>query len=84
MNWVPMKASSCHALVGVADHPAERTEMGIGDLADKAKDLASEHEDAVTDGIDKAADLADEKTEGKYSDQIETGADKAKDFVEEL
>jgi len=58
--------------------------MGIGDFADKAKDLASEHEDKVQEGIDKAADMADEKTEGKYSDQIDQGAEKAKDYVENL
>lgn len=58
--------------------------MGIGDFADKAKDLADEHEDKVTEGIEKAADMADEKTEGKYSDQIDQGAEKAKDFVEGL
>lgn len=58
--------------------------MGIGDFAEKAKDLGSEHEDKVTEGIDKAADMADEKSDGKYSDQIDTGAEKAKDFVEGL
>ena len=58
--------------------------MGIGDFVDKAKDLASEHEDKVDEGIDKAADLADEKTEGKYSDQIDQGAEKAKEYVENL
>lgn len=58
--------------------------MGMGDFADKAKDLASEHEDKVKDGIDQAADMADEKTEGKYSDQIDQGAEKAKDYVEGL
>ena len=58
--------------------------MGIGDFVDKAKDLVSENEEQVEDAIDKAADLADEKTGDKYSDQIETGAEKAKDFVEGL
>ncbi len=58
--------------------------MGIGDFVDRAKDLASEHEDEVKDAIDKAAEMADEKTEGKYSDQIATGAEKGKEFVEGL
>lgn len=58
--------------------------MGIGDFADKAKDLASEHEDKVKEGIEKAADVADEKTEGKYSEQIDQGAESAKDYVEGL
>ena len=50
----------------------------------KGKDLAAENEDAILDGIDKAADMADEKTDGKYTDQIETGAEKAKEVVEGL
>lgn len=58
--------------------------MGVGDFVDKAKDMASEHEEAVTDGIDKAAEMADEKTGGEYSDQIDQGAGKAKDYVEGL
>lgn len=62
----------------------EGVSIGIGDFVDKAKDLASEHEDQVTEGIDKAANMADEKTEGKYSDQIDQGVEKAKDFVEGL
>lgn len=62
----------------------EGANMGIGDFVDKAKDLAAEHEDKVTDGIDKVADMVDDKTDGKYSDQIDQGAEKAKDFVEGL
>ena len=58
--------------------------MGIGDFVDKAKDLASENEDAVKDGIDKAADFADEKTGGQHSEHIDKGAEAAKDFVEDL
>lgn len=45
-------------------------------------EAASEHEDAIEDGIDKVADVVDDKTGGKYSDQIDTGADKAKDLVD--
>lgn len=50
----------------------------------KGKEVAADHEDAVQDGIDKAADMADDKTGGKYSDQIDTGAEKAKEVVEGL
>ncbi len=58
--------------------------MGIGDFVEKAKDLAAEHEDKVSDGIEKVADVIDDKTEGKYSDQIDQGVEKAKDLVEGL
>lgn len=50
----------------------------------KGKDLAAEHEDTIQDGIDKAADVVDDKTDGKYSDHIDTGAEKAKEVVEGL
>lgn len=58
--------------------------MGVGDFVDKAKDMASENEEAVKEGIDKAADMADEKTGGKYTDQVDQGAEKAKEYVEGL
>lgn len=48
-------------------------------LFDKAKDLASENSDAVNEGLDKATDFANEKTGGQYEDQIQQGADFARD-----
>lgn len=58
--------------------------MGIGDLADKAKDLAADHKDKVKERIDKAGEVVDEKTDGKYSEQIDKGEEGAKDYVEDL
>ena len=57
--------------------------MGIGDMADKAKDLVGGNKDAVKGGIDKAADAADKATGGKATDHINTGAEKAKDIVDD-
>ncbi len=51
---------------------------------DKAKDALEEHGDAIDDGIDKVADIADEKTDGKYSEHIDTGAEKAKEALDGL
>ena len=48
---------------------------------DKAKELAGQHADKVEQAIDKAADMVDEKTGGKYADQIDKGAESAKGFV---
>lgn len=56
----------------------------LKDLKDKAMDLAAEHGGLVSQGLEKVADLVDEKTDGKYSDKIDTGVDKAKDFIEGL
>lgn len=52
--------------------------MGI---FDKAKGLLGQHGDKVEGAVDKVADMVDEKTGGKYADQIGKGAEAAKDFV---
>ena len=53
-------------------------------LKDKATDLAREHGEKIDSGIDKAADLADKATKGKYAEQIDGPANKAKDAVDDL
>lgn len=50
-------------------------------IKDKAGEMMGQHGDKAEEGIDKAAEFADEKTGGKYSDQIDTGAEKAKDMM---
>lgn len=47
----------------------------------KVKDLLGQHGDKVGQGLDKAAEAVDSKTGGKYSDQIKTGTEKAKDAM---
>lgn len=56
----------------------------LGELKEKAQDLADEHGDAIKSGLDKAGDFVDDRTGGKYSDHIDTGVDKAQDLVEKL
>ncbi len=62
--------------------------MGFMDSAKslfaKGKDAVGEHADKIEDGIEKVADTIDDKTGGKYSDQIDTAAEKAQDFIEGL
>jgi hypothetical protein len=53
-------------------------------IKDKASDLVDDHGDKVAEGLDKAGDFADEKTGGKYSDQIDGGVDQAKDRLDGL
>ncbi|MFD7155699.1 antitoxin [Kribbella sp. NPDC059898] len=53
-------------------------------LKEKAADLIDGHEDQVAQGLDKAGDFVDEKTGGKYGDQIDKGVDVAKDQVNNL
>ena len=51
----------------------------LGGLADKAKNMASGHEDTVNQGIDKAGDTVDEKTGGKFEGQVDQGQDALRD-----
>lgn len=50
-------------------------------LFDKVKKLADEHAEKVEGAIDKVAEIVDDKTGGKYSDQIDKGAETAKGVV---
>jgi|SoiMethySBSTD1v2_1073268.scaffolds.fasta_scaffold223429_2 hypothetical protein len=56
--------------------------MGMMDKAKDMKDKAAQSGKA-DEAIDKAADVADEKTEGKYGDKIDEGADKAKEAMQQ-
>lgn len=55
--------------------------MGI---FDKAKDVLSQHSDKVDQGIDKVADLADRRTGNQQSENIDRGAQVAKDKLGEV
>jgi MT0933-like antitoxin protein len=55
--------------------------MGI---FDKAKDALSGHSDQVAAAIDKAGDFVDEKTEGKYAEQVDKGQDMARDKLADM
>lgn len=58
--------------------------MGIKDWFSKGKQAAAENKDAVKEGIDKAGDVVDDKTNGKFSEQVDQGQEAAKDYVEKL
>ncbi|MWA07800.1 antitoxin [Streptomyces sp. BA2] len=48
-------------------------------VIDKLKQMLKGHEGPAGQGIDKAGDFVDEKTQGKYSRQVDTVQDKLKD-----
>ena len=48
---------------------------------DKAKEMLGQHGDKVEGAIDKVADVVDEKTGGRYADQIDKGTEAARGFV---
>ncbi len=58
--------------------------MGIMDrfkkVKDQATDMAGEHGDKIADGVDKATDVVDDKTGGKFTDQL----DKVDDMADKL
>ena len=50
-------------------------------LFDTVKKLAEDHGDKLEGAVDKVAEVVDDKTGGKYTEQIESGADAAKGFL---
>lgn len=53
-------------------------------LFDKVGDLAKEHEDKVEAGIEKVGDIIDEKTGGKYSEQVDQAQKVANEQFDKL
>ncbi|MFH8594956.1 antitoxin [Streptomyces rimosus] len=45
-------------------------------VMDKLKQMLKGHEDQAGKGVDKAGDFVDDKTQGKYSGQVDTAQDK--------
>ncbi len=56
----------------------------MSDLFDKAKNLLEENADKVEGAVDKLAEVVDEKTGGKHKDQIDKGADRAKNAIKDF
>jgi MT0933-like antitoxin protein len=57
--------------------------MGITDKANELKDKAK---DALSsdDAVDQVKDKVNDATDGKFSDQVEQGADKARELKDKL
>jgi hypothetical protein len=53
----------------------------FGEMADKAKDFVGEHDKQSDEVLDKAAEFADDKTGDKYGSQIQSGEDKAENYL---
>lgn len=48
-------------------------------MMDKIKSMLKGHESQAGQGIDKSGDFVDDKTQNKYSGQVDTAQDKLKD-----
>jgi hypothetical protein len=55
--------------------------MGI---FDNIADAAKQHESTIEEGIEKAGDLIDEKTGGKFADQVDKVQDLANQGLDKL
>ena len=51
----------------------------MGGFMDKAKEFADQHDEQVDQGMERAGDFADEKTGGKYGEQVDRGVDAAQE-----
>jgi ElaB/YqjD/DUF883 family membrane-anchored ribosome-binding protein len=51
----------------------EKAEDMASDLGNKAGDMAGKAKDQASDGMQQAGDMIDEKTGGRFSDQINSG-----------
>jgi ABC-type transporter Mla subunit MlaD len=62
--------------------------MGIADrlkeLTKRAKDATAEHKEQIQQAVEKAEVLADQRTGGKYHDQIQKAGAKVETYVENL
>ncbi|OPC77961.1 kanamycin biosynthetic protein [Embleya scabrispora] len=48
-------------------------------VMDKLKQMLKGHEDKAGQGVDKAGDFVDDKTQGKYSGQVDSAQDRLRD-----
>ena len=62
----------------------DKAKDAISNHQDDIKNQASQHSDQVEQGIDKAGNTVDDKTGGKFSDQIDKGQDALKDKLGDL
>lgn len=69
---------------GIAEgEPSEMFEA-LKNLKEKAEEIAGTHGETISGGLKKAGDFIDDKTDGKYSDKIDSGVDKAQELIERM
>ena len=62
----------------------DKVKSMFGSNSGKVKDLAADHGDQIVKGVDKATDMVDDKTKGKYHDQLDKVDDDAQKVVDKL
>jgi hypothetical protein len=69
------------------DEPARSHHMDSGgtyfmSILEKVKGMLGQHSDKAKKGIDKTGEVINEKTGGKYDEQVQSTQDKAKDMLD--
>ncbi|WP_404285563.1 antitoxin [Glutamicibacter arilaitensis] len=54
---------------------------GFDDLRGKAEEFAQQNPDQVSDGINKVGDFIDDKTGGKFAEQVDGAQQGANDYL---
>jgi hypothetical protein len=51
--------------------------VAVTDFVDRAKDFADERDQQLDEGLEKVGDQVDQRTEGRYGEQVDRGVDEA-------
>ncbi|MGW2959258.1 antitoxin [Streptomyces sp. NPDC001220] len=52
-------------------------------MLDKLKGMLKGHEDQAKQGVEKGGDMIDQRTGNKYRSQVDTGQQKADDYLDQ-
>lgn len=55
--------------------------MGLGDMVNKVKEMASQHPDQVDGALDKGSERVQDLTPDSIDSKVDTGADKAGEYL---
>ncbi len=62
----------------------DKAKEALAGHSDKVADAVDQHSERIDDAIDKTGDFANDKTGGKYADQINSGGDTVRKGLDRL
>ncbi|HEX5615424.1 MAG TPA: antitoxin [Acidimicrobiia bacterium] len=62
----------------------DKAKKKLGDVGEKAKDLAADNREKIEAAVDKTTTFVDKKTKGKHHDKLEKVADKTRAQLDKL
>ncbi|MFE0465049.1 antitoxin [Kitasatospora sp. NPDC058965] len=51
-------------------------------VMDKLKNMLGQHPEKAKEAVERAGDVIDDRTGGKYADKVDTGQDKAGEYID--